>query len=77
MSGLGAGMDSFYEYLLKVRRQLTHKLLSFNKEKREVIQYVLQSILILLQAYIAFGEVEDLVIFMEMYKNILKYMRKG
>ncbi|XP_019855099.1 PREDICTED: ER degradation-enhancing alpha-mannosidase-like protein 1 [Amphimedon queenslandica] len=45
MSGIGAGVDSFYEYLLK--------------------------------SFILFGEREDLEMFTEFYKNIMKYMRKG
>ena len=45
MSGVGAGLDSFYEYLFK--------------------------------SYILFGENEDLEMFQDMYRSIMKYIRKG
>lgn len=45
MSGIGAGIDSFYEYLLK--------------------------------SYILYGEREDLEMFSELYRSVMKYIRKG
>lgn len=87
MSGLGAGLDSFFEYLLKVACLSFFSLLYFTMLRLHFIYihylgmcsvyYSCITCFALLQAYILFGEEEDLQMFNESYETIKFYMRKG
>lgn len=65
MSGLGAGIDSYFEYLIKVAQS---RLFKFG---------VFQSCCIFLKSYILFGDKIDLEIYQELKESLKKYLRQG
>ena len=90
ISGLGAGMDSFYEYLLKVSTVLDYTHLHANiagtclqacththTHTHTHTTSPSHSVVPCVQSYIVFGDAEDLVMFAEMYNSILRHIRKG
>ena len=63
LSGLGAGIDSFFEYLLKVILRLEHNSASIHRS--------------FLQNYILFGDESDLHMFDDAYQSVTQYLRRG
>jgi ER degradation enhancer, mannosidase alpha-like 1 len=73
MSGLGAGLDSFFEYLLKVRFRLGILLcFDFDCKKNQKKKKIL-----LFKGYVLFGEKSDLTMFKESSKSIKDHLRRG